>query len=261
MTSGTDTHRAARPKGAPGKQRFVFAPDPGDDSPLYLQFARHLSAAIHGGVFAVNAALPSERVLAERNNVSRVTARKAIDQLVLQGFIDRRRGSGNYIAPHIEQPLSRLSGFTEELSRLGYAPRSKWLKRALAKATPEEQLSLGLSASAMVARLERTRLANDVIMSYEISTLPRRILPKPGEVESSLYEYLSRSGKAPRRAVQHIRAVNANAHLAQRLDVPVGQALLFITRIGYLDDGPPIELTHSYCHSDHYDFVAEMRRG
>ncbi len=242
------------------KRRAEFRPDPDDSSPLYLQLARHLADAIHDGVYPVNAALPSERVLAESVDVSRVTARKAIDQLVEQGLIERRRGSGNYIAPHIEQPLSRLSGFSEELSRRGYSPRSVWLKRAITQATPEEQLSLNLPSNARVAKLERLRLANDVVMSYEVSTLPQAVLPKPAEVEASLYEYLSRTGRAPVRAMQHIRAVNANAKLAERVGVPVGQALLFITRIGYLDDGPPVELTHSYCHSDYYDFVAEMRR-
>ena len=49
--------------------------------------------------------------------------------------------------------------------------------------------------------------------------------------------------------------------LAGQLGVPEGQAVLFITRIAYLESGEAIELTHSYCRSDHYDFVAEMRRG
>ena len=55
--------------------------------------------------------------------------------------------------------------------------------------------------------------------------------------------------------------MNASAELARQLDVPEGQAVLFITRIAYLDNGQAVELTHSYCRSDHYDFVAEMRRG
>ena len=64
----------------------------------------------------------------------------------------------------------------------------------------------------------------------------------------------------PVRALQHIRAMNASATLAGQLGVPVGQAVLFITRVGYLESGVAVELTHSYCRSDHYDFVAEMRR-
>ena len=71
---------------------------------------------------------------------------------------------------------------------------------------------------------------------------------------------LFRSQRSPVRALQHIRALNAPARLAEQLGVPLGQAVLFITRIGYLESGQAVELTHSYCRNDYYDFVAEMRR-
>lgn len=235
-------------------------PDARDSSPLYLQLARKLGQGIGSGRFRVDEALPSERTLAEALGVSRVTARKAIDRLVEQGLIVRRRGSGNYVAPGIEPPLSRLIGFSEELRQRGHAPSSRWLQRAVTVAVPDEQLSLGLSPGARVARLERLRLADDVVMAYEISVLPENVLSTPEAVDGSLYEYLRSIHRAPVRALQHFRAVNAQPRLAGQLGVPVGEALLFITRIGYLDSGLAVELTHSYCRSDYYDFVAEMRR-
>jgi GntR family transcriptional regulator len=242
------------------KSLVDLKPDARDSSPLYLQLARKLGQAIREGRFQADEALPSERVLSEAVDVSRVTARKAIDQLVEQGLIVRRRGSGNYIAPRIEQPLSRLTSFSEELHQRGYTPSSRWLRRAVTAAVPDEQLSLGLSPGARVARLERLRLADDVVMAYEVSVLPENILPKPEAVEGSLYEYLTSVRQAPVRALQHIRALNAQPRLAEQLGVPVGQAVLFITRVGYLESGSAVELTHSYCRSDYYDFVAEMRR-
>jgi GntR family transcriptional regulator len=198
--------------------------------------------------------------LSELLNVSRVTARKAIDQLVEQGLVVRRRGSGNYIAPRIEQPLSNLTSFSEQLQQRGYKPGSRWLKRAIVSASADEQMSLALSPNSKVARLERLRLADDVVMAYEVSVLPQSVVPRPEAIGDSLYEFLDASGKAPSRALQHIRAMNASGELARQLDVPEGQAVLFITRIAYLESGEAVELTHSYCRSDHYDFVAEMRR-
>ena len=62
------------------------------------------------------------------------------------------------------------------------------------------------------------------------------------------------------RALQHIRALNADARLAALLEVPAGSAVLFITRVGYLADGRAVELTHSYFRCDYYDFVVEMKR-
>ena len=125
---------------------------------------------------------------------------------------------------------------------------------------PDEQLTLGLSPGARVARLERLRLADEVVMAYEVSVLPEAVLPRPEAVNGSLYEYLSGTQRSPVRALQHIRALNAPQRLAEQLGVPLGQAVLYITRIGYLESGQAVELTHSYCRSDYYDFVAEMRR-
>jgi len=239
---------------------FDFKPDPNAASPLYMQLAQSLAQAIRDGIFHADEALPSERVLAEQLELSRVTARKAIDRLVEQGLIIRKRGSGNYIAPKLEQPLTRLTSFSEELHQRGFKPSSRWLTRGFSLAAPDEQLSLGLTTGQRVARLERLRLADAVVMAYEVSVLPEAVLPDPESVSASLYEHLGRLGGAPVRALQHIRAINADSRLASLLEVPVGQAVLFITRVGYLESGQAVELTHSYCRSDYYDFVAEMRR-
>jgi GntR family transcriptional regulator len=237
-----------------------FEPDPLDSSPIYQQLARMLAGAIRDGRYKPEEALPSERVLAETLNVSRVTARSAITQLVSQGLIVSRRGSGNYIAPHIEQPLSQLTSFSETLTCKGYAPSSRWLDRRVDVAMTDEQLTLGLRPGDKVARLERLRLADDIVMAFEVSVLPHTVIQDPQVVGASLYAYLDGIGKAPVRALQHIRAINAQPRLAEQLGIPERQAVLFITRIGYLESGQVVELTHSYCRSDYYDFVAEMRR-
>ena len=239
---------------------LTFDPDPRDSSPIYMQLSRRLAQLIREGRYKPDEALPSERLLAETLNVSRVTARSAIDQLVNQGLIVRKRGSGNYIAPMLEQPLSQLTSFSEELQRRGYQPSSRWLERKIDAAQTDEQLTLGLSPGARVVRLERLRLADDVIMAYEMSVLPVSVIADPMAVNTSLYEYLDSIHKAPVRALQHIRALNAQPRLAEQLGIPDRQAVLFITRIGYLESGQAVELTHSYCRSDYYDFVAEMRR-
>ena len=239
---------------------FGFKPDLRSTTPLYLQLAARMAGTIREGHFQPHEALPSERALSDGLTLSRVTARKAIDRLVEQGLVVRKRGSGNYIAPQLEQPLGRLTSFSEELRQRGFEPSSRWLMRACTPATPDEQLSLGLSPGARVARLERLRLADGTVMAYEISVLPEPVLPDPTQVQHSLYEHLGELGKAPARALQHIRAMNADPRRAELLGVAAGHALLFITRVGYLESGVAVELTHSYCRSDYYGFVSEMRR-
>ena len=234
--------------------------DPEDQTPLYLQVRKSLLRAIRRGVFQADDALPSERSLSELISVSRVTARKAIDALAGEGVIIRRHGSGNYIAPMLEQPLSRLTSFTEELRQRGFTPGSRWLSREISRALPEELFTFGLSPGAKVVRLERVRLADEVPMAFESSVLPLAFLPRPKALQDSLYASLAKSGFLPVRALQHIRACNAGARHAQLLAIAEGLAVMDVTRISYLEDGRVVEVTQTLCRNDYYDFVIELFR-
>ncbi|MGK5034572.1 GntR family transcriptional regulator [Janthinobacterium sp. LB3P118] len=238
----------------------AFKPNPASDTPLYMQLANMLSDGITSGDWRANQALPSERVLSEILEISRVTARKAIDMLCDRGMLTRKRGSGTYITPKLEQPLSRLTSFSEELRQRGFTAGSRWLQRDIGAAAPLELLSLGLSPHMPVARLRRLRTADEVVMAIETTTIPALYMPDPQQVTDSLYGYLESRGTIPMRALQHIRAVNATAEQAKLANIKTGEAMLHITRVSYLDNGAAVELTHSYCRSDYYEFVAESRR-
>jgi GntR family transcriptional regulator len=237
-----------------------LTPDERSDTPLYLQLAARLASAIHAGTWSAGEALPSERTLSEGVGVSRITARKAIALLVEQGLIKRVRGAGNFITPRVEDPLSRLTGFTRKMEQRGFLPDSVWLGRGLRPANREETVHLGLSPGAVVASLRRLRRADGIVMAVEHSTLPAWLVPDPLLIGASLYRYLEERGQAVVRALQHFRAVNAGAEVARLMDVAPGAALLVITRIGYSAQRRAIELTDTYCRDDYYDFVAELHR-
>ncbi len=237
-----------------------FHPDADSVTPLYIQLANKLSDGINGGHWRANEALPSERMLSDMLAISRVTARKAIDMLCERGMLTRKRGSGTYITPKLEQPLSRLTSFSEELRQRGFAAGSRWLERDIGLAAPLELLSLGLSPNMPVARLKRLRTADDVVMAIETTTIPTTYMPDPHGVIDSLYGYLEARGTIPMRALQHIRAINATPEQARLAGLAAGAAMLHITRVSYLENGAAVELTHSYCRSDYYEFVAESRR-
>jgi GntR family transcriptional regulator len=238
----------------------AFRLDPDSVTPLYLQLAGKLSDGIHNRTWQAEEALPSERMLSDALGLSRVTARKAIDLLCKRGLLTRKRGSGTYVTPRLEQPLSRLTNFSDELRQRGFTPGSQWLKRESGVATDDEILALGLSPNALVARLRRLRTADNVVMAIEDSTIPAPYLPDPTKVGASLYAYLAAHKLMPVRARQHIRAVNASAEQAALAQIATGTAMLHITRIAYQENGLAIELTHSWCRSDYYDFVTELRR-
>lgn len=155
----------------------ALKPDENLSTPLYLQLSRKLADAINAGWWQADEALPSERTFSEELGISRVTARKAMDVLLEQGMIRRRQGSGTFITPRLEQPLSRLTGFTEQLRLRGFVPSSVWLERGVFPPSNEEVIKLGLSPTSMVARLKRQRLADGVVMAIEMSTMPVAYLP------------------------------------------------------------------------------------
>lgn len=235
-------------------------PNDRDPSPKYMQIARKMSELISSKAWPVDHGLPSERQLVELLGVSRVTARRALQLVSEKGLVVRKPGSGTYIAPHLEQPLSRLSGFSEELRLRGMTSSSTWLQRDVAEADPDEISKLGLVSGARVTRLMRLRLANDSPMAIEYSRLPTSLLADPMAVERSLYSFLDAVGTPVVRATQKIGAVNATSDQAKLLEIASGTALIYVTRIGYLGDGRAIELTESFCRADMYDFVAELTR-
>jgi len=239
---------------------LTLRPDDSQPTPLYLQLARNLEAAIHAGQWKAEQALPSERNLSELLGISRVTARKALEVLFERGLIRRSQGSGTFITPRLEQPLSRLSGFSEMLRHKGFVPSSQWLDRSISLPTHEELIRLGLSPNDKVARLKRLRKADDTVMAIETSTLPASIIARPDAVGDSLYEYLERIGQPVVRALQHIQAINASDEFAALVGIAPGTAMLLMTRVGYQKDNIPIELTDTYCRNNFYDFVAELRR-
>src|SRR5690606_12002584 len=187
--------------------------------------------AIKRGHIKPGDALPSERDLAQRADVSRVTVRKAVQQLVQEGVLVQRHGSGTFVAPQtqrVEQSLSQLTSFTEDMARRGMAVRAEWLDKGLYYPSPAETIILGLSADDQVARIARLRWTGDMPLAIERASLSMPVLPDPEAITDSLYKHLDRHGNRPVRAIQRIRAANLGAEDAALLKVPEGSAGLNI---------------------------------
>ncbi|MGA1860769.1 GntR family transcriptional regulator [Azospirillum sp. 11R-A] len=228
--------------------------------PLYLQLARHLRTLIVEGRLTDQDALPGERELAETFGVSRVTVRKALRELIAEGLLHQRQGAGTFInrSPHVEQRLSALTSFTEDIGGRGLKPDSRWLSRSVATATPEEAMALGLRPGAEVVRLHRLRLADGTPLAIELSALPTSFLPDPDLVQGSLYETLRGRGHAPFRALQRLSAIRLPTDQATLLGVPDGAPALYIERRTFLENGTPLEFVRSHYRGDAYDFVVEL---
>ncbi|WP_135450506.1 MULTISPECIES: GntR family transcriptional regulator [Tabrizicola] len=242
----------------------LFSPEGFGDGagPLYLQLQRRLVDAMAQGALPPGSSLPAERDIAAMTGLSRVTVRKAIEALVASGQLVQKRGSGTYVAPRVErleQALSLLTSFTEDMARRGKSVESVWISRSVQPPTPEEVMALGLGAGDRVARLERVRRSDGVPLAIERASIPTQVLPDPEVVGSSLYAVLERSGHRPVRAVQRISAANLGPRDAELLGVAPGAAGLKIERIGYLANGRVVEFTRSLYRGDAYDFAVELK--
>lgn len=229
--------------------------------PLYLKLRQVIESAIVDGRLQHGDALPPERDIADIAGISRVTVRKAVDDLVEAGRLVRRHGSGTFVVKpvqRVQQSLSLLTSFTEDMARRGLSASSRWIERGLHLPSPEEAMMLGLAGGARVARLDRLRIANDLPLAIERASLSSEVLPDPFAVTGSLYEVLGASGYRPERAVQRISACNIRGQDAALLGVQAGDAGLSIERISYLASGRVVEFTRSLYRADAYDFVAEL---
>ena len=231
------------------------------DGPLYLRLKKAIVVAIEDGRLKPGAALPPEREMAERLDISRVTVRRAIEELTREGLLIRRQGAGTFVAaqrPHIEQKLSRLTSFSEDMKRRGMVPGSRWLARGLFSPSTDELMTLGLSPETKVARLWRVRLADDTAVALEKSSLPADILSAPETVETSLYEVLSEQDMRPARAIERITACRLSEAESLLLGAMIGMPALAVRRLAYNEAGRVIEMTQTVYRSDVYEMVADL---
>jgi GntR family transcriptional regulator len=232
--------------------------DPKSRQPLYQQLERALREAIDKRVLGPDDALPAERDLAQDLAVSRITVRKAIEGLVNEGLLIRRRGSGNFVSACIEKNFAKLTSFSEDMRARGRSPRSVSLTRSEGTVTPEEALAMRLSPGTPVFRFHRIRYADDAPMALEYCTIAASALRSLDMVDTSLYEALEQTGHRPVRALQRLRAVLLTAEQGRLLKSREGEAGLMVERVGFFSDGRVIEFSQSYYRGDTYDFVAEL---
>jgi DNA-binding GntR family transcriptional regulator len=159
----------------------------------------------------------------------------------------RRRRRRAAVRAHAVGHAEHFARGGQEGDRYPVRTRHEWLSRETGIAASEEILALGLSPNAPVARLKRLRTADNVVMAIESTTIPAQYLPNPRTITDSLYGYLEAHNLVPVRALQHIRAVNATVEQARLANIKQGAAMLYITRVGYLEPAITSCLASSIC--------------
>ena len=211
----------------------------------------------------VGDAIPSERRLAVDLGVSRPTLRAVIDELVREGLLLRRHGSGTYVAePKIALPLT-MTSFSEDMSRRGMRPSSRVVSFEVQSAGAKLGQRLNLSPVEDVWVITRLRLADDETMAIEWLHAPRRFLPdlkREDLAQQSFYELLNeRQGIVIARGTQTIEPTVTSQEEADLLGVPVHSPAFLFERTTEGQRGEVVEFVRSVYRGDRYRLVTELR--
>lgn len=235
-----------------------FSETSNENRPIYLRLSQRIEQVINNHQIAENEALPSERELAAMLGVSRITIRKAIDNLAQKGVVVRIHGSGTFVKKQIRQNLTSLSGFTEEFGTDKTKLHQKWLMQEIQMATAEESAGLDIPKESPVAHLKRIRYINHLPLSIEHAVIPLSVLDEPTKIKHSLYQYLRETHHAPVRALQKISAQICPEAEAELLQIGARSAILAIERQTFDTQGQIVEYVRSIYRSDLYELVAEL---
>ncbi|MGC0252384.1 GntR family transcriptional regulator [Pseudactinotalea sp. Z1748] len=224
--------------------------------PLYHQVASALEAAIRDGRLPPETKLENEIALARRYNLSRPTMRQAMDQLVRNGLVVRRRGVGTQvIGPQVRRHL-RLSSLYNDLVAEGSQPETQVLSFELIAAPPQIAETLKLAPGAQVSHVRRLRLVDHRPLALMENWIPTAIAPLTREEleRDGLYNLLRKAGIDFRMAQQRVGARIADADQAQVLQCPPSSALVWMERTALDSRGAAIEHGQHLYRADRYSF-------
>ena len=212
------------------------------------------------GLLAVlppGSALPSERELAERYGVARMTVRGELDRLTADGLAYRIQGRGTFVSePRVSQAMA-LTSFTEDMHARGLEPSSRLLDRSSHEAGGAMARRLQVAPGAPVVRVDRLRLADGAPLAVEQATLPLERFPEAATVDlasGSLFELLEQRWDArPADADQRVLAVALQEPDAAELDVPPGHPGLRFETLARDADGRPVYFAVSLFRADRYE--------
>ncbi|WP_159619148.1 GntR family transcriptional regulator [Ruania rhizosphaerae] len=213
-----------------------------DTRPAHATIAQQLRDELTG--YAPGDQFPGDRELAERFQVSPMTARQAVAALVTEGRVYRVRGSGTYVAEQpVHRRMSRLLSFTEHMRRQGRIPSAAVVSMSERDGSREENSDLEQPGESSVIALSRVLNGDGVPFAVEDAVLPLRCAAiRDADLTGSLHAALGECGHRPVRARGTMTAEPATPQHAKLLDVAIGTALM-VQRLLLVDEQDlPVQL-------------------
>ena len=219
----------------------------------YEEIAKSVRKDIIEGKYKINDQLPLEKQMCEEYSVSRITIKKAIDELVREGLIVKRRGAGTFVK-NVDSIESKELSMSRQFSGFSASMEEKNVRSEIIKfevVNPDEDIAdkLRISQDDFVYKIIRARYCNDIPFVIEYTYMPISLIIgiKVEILKKSVYQYIENELKLKiKSAHRTIKAIKPNETDRKWLEIDENYPILQIEQIGFLDDGRPFEC--STCH-------------
>jgi len=234
--------------------------------PLYCQLRSVILERIENGELKPNSPIPSETELVKQYGLSRTTVRQAINELVREGYIYRRKGKGTFVSrPKMQHGLRKLTSFSEDMLSRGLRPTSKVLEFGRVVPCSRVVSMLEMETGEEVYRIVRLRLADGEPVGLQESYVrvgPDQVITQEDiGGEASLYGLLeSRFNLQLNEANESVEASLADPGEARLLGVRKGAPLLLRERVTYALEGEPVEFVRTLYRADRYKYLVHLAR-
>lgn len=228
--------------------------------PAYMKIHDQIKKEIDEEIWKIGQRLPSERDLAEQFEVSRMTLRQAITLLVEEGVLERRMGSGTFVAStRVQEKMRGTTSFTEIIKSQGKTPSSQLISYRRTLPSKEEVEKLGIEKTENVVRMERVRYADNIPVVYEVASIPEKFIKNfnKEEITKHFFQTLQEHDYKIGKSQQTIYARLAKEKIAHHLEIPKGHAILALTQISYFDDCTAFEYVKSQYVGERFEFYLE----
>ncbi|HEX8029631.1 MAG TPA: GntR family transcriptional regulator [Vicinamibacterales bacterium] len=235
--------------------------------PLYHQVEQVIRHRIATGTYPPDAKIPSEYQLGEELEVSRITIREAVGELVADGLLVRVQGKGTFVTPNLASspPPIKYNGFIEAIydHALSLNTTHADIKRVPATQALRDVLLLRPGTKEMI-RIERTRHHGNEPYSFLVNYLPLTIGSRIDVArlrDVPLMTIIERDLQIPIiSASETVEATGADPEVAEHLQVPVLHPVMHITRVMFTEQQKPIEVVEVYYRADKYQYRVNLTR-
>ena len=237
-------------------------PEGGKARRVYLLLRDEIS----NGKYAEGDFLPGENRLAETLNVSRITVRRALEALSIDGWIAKKTGAGSMVLSQPRKDRKIAANFATLIPQLVEFDRkttARLLSFSYGAASKSVANALGLGQGARIQTAVRVRLSDGEPFSYLTTHVPEDIARNYDEADLAtqpLFRLLERSGVQVEGADQSVTATLAGPEVAEALDVSVGSPLLWLERVVRDSNGRGVEHLSALYRPDRFRLEMSMTR-